>query len=446
MKREDEAATVAELVIRKYANHPAATGALLAVADAQRQAQKFSAAVEMYQKVLAGTPDARTAAAAHAGLALCYASGQAPDIERANRELDSMTDDGSQPGYRARIRYMVALDYERAQRLAEAYQQYQAALGAQPGEEIGALAALRSGIVLVAQGKRTESIAAFQVVIQTYPKAIVVPDALYEMAWGFIDSGRKSDAAPLFERLEKEFPEHPFGVDASFRLAEDDFGQKRYAQAAERYQRVAQSPQAGPLADKSLYKLGWCQREMKDMVASGRAFATLLSRYEKSALAPESKLRLAEALIAQGDNSRAAGLLAELLGRKAADDIERRLEAQARVALAGIQLGQGDPGAAYQTAQPAASTQFQSVGMRAQLLCAEARFAQKQYREALTDYLKVITIYPRVDDLTGQALYRVGECSDQLGQRDQAAEYWREVVKSYPGTEWARRAGERLGK
>jgi TolA-binding protein len=269
------------------------------------------------------------------------------------------------------------------------------------------------------------------------------------MAWAYYDASggkQKALAMPLFTRLEKEYPEHGLGVDATFRLAEEDFAAKRFAPAAERYQRVAGSPQGGPLADKALYKLGWCRRELKDMAGAVLAFRQVPTRNPKSELVPESRLRLGEALAAQNDRAEATRILRELISpQRPGRDDERWLDAQARVALAGIYLTDGEPDAALETARPAANTAFLGTGMRAQLLCGEAQFAQKRWKEAVTEYLK-LDLYERVDEVHAQAHYRIGECAEKLGKRDEAKQYWQEVAKNYPDTEWAQKAKERLGK
>jgi TolA-binding protein len=109
-------------------------------------------------------------------------------------------------------------------------------------------------------------------------------------------------------------------------------------------------------------------------------------------------------------------------------------------------LSQGDAAGALETARPAAATIYHSVGMRAQLLCGDAHFARKEYDAALAEYLKVTTIYPEVEDLTAQAHFRSGECTEQLGQKEMARTHFERVDQSYPNTEWAKRARERLGR
>ncbi len=231
-KRNREVAETARLLVERYSRSPAAAEALLSYADEQREASELAGAADLYRKVLGAAPLKTAVSAAHAGLALCYAGERTPDVERANRELDLIAEGEAPAGYQARIRYLVGRAYEKAGRHADAGGQYQAVLRGSPTEELAAMAGLRSGITLLAQKRTDEAAAALRQVADRYPRSKQAPEALYELAWAFTDGGRKAEALPLFARLERAWGEDPLGIDASFRLAEEDFAGKRFPGAA----------------------------------------------------------------------------------------------------------------------------------------------------------------------------------------------------------------------
>ena len=58
-------------------------------------------------------------------------------------------------------RYFAALSFEKQGHLPQAFEQYQAVLKANPGDELAALAGFRSGVVLAGQKKFGDARAAF---------------------------------------------------------------------------------------------------------------------------------------------------------------------------------------------------------------------------------------------------------------------------------------------
>jgi TolA-binding protein len=447
-KRDREAEEITGRLVSKYGKTPAAIQALLSLADGQRDKGNLAGAIDLYQKALAGAPTPTDRGLANAGLALCYAGSKPPDVQKANAALKALGEAGLEPGYEASVRYHAGFAYERAQLPDPALEQYRTALAKNPPADLAALLGLRSGSLLANQRRFDEAAALLKGVIQQSPAPKVLPEALYELAWVYLDTNKPADARPYFERLEKEFADHKLSVDATFRLAEDDYANKQLASAMPRYEKVANSPLASELQiqDKAWYKLGWCARELKQTQKLILGFSMVVTKFPNSELAPESRLRAAEAMAEKGDLKEAADLLRPLVAVKPANDAERWLVAQAQVVMGGIYLKQNEYAAAEKTAEPAATTAFGQTGAQAALIVAEAQFAQKQYKDALTNYLKVITIFRARGDIDAQCRFKIAECADKLGQREQAKQYWQDVVKDYPDTEWAQKSKERLGR
>ncbi len=449
--RDGDAERIQSALVKAAATNPKASEGLLRIADERRDAGDLPSAINLYQKVLQAAPKGETAAGAHGGLAICHAAEKNPDMGRIDAALKAMAQNSSEQGFQAQVRYLVGWSLERGGHLGEALEQFRAALALNPETEVAAELTLRCGTVLASQQKYAEAVETFRRVVDKYPGAKVMPNALYELAWAYVDGGQQEKATPVLERLAQGFPEHEFGVDAAFRLGELDFKEQRFAQAAARYQTVVKSKHAGKLADKALYKLGWCQRELKDMRNSGISFATLVSRHPNSDLAAESRLREAEALIEVGELNGARTKLQSLVSDRPANDEERKLDAQARVALAGIYHQQGAEKEAIETATPAATSAFGHAGARAQLLIGEAKYAAalkgaRLWEAALKEFIKVTSMRERSAETDAQANFRIAECCDRVGQKKQAEQYWEWVAKTYPSSPWATRARERLGK
>lgn len=83
------------------------------------------------------------------------------------------------------------------------------------------------------------------------------------------------------------------------------------------------------------------------------------------------------------------------------------------------------------------------LASNAQFYLGEIAYSQKQYSEAVAEYEKVLTSYPKSFKLAPARLKK-GMALIELGQKAAGVRELREVVKRYPGTEEERRARARL--
>jgi tol-pal system protein YbgF len=83
------------------------------------------------------------------------------------------------------------------------------------------------------------------------------------------------------------------------------------------------------------------------------------------------------------------------------------------------------------------------LASNAQFYLGEIAYSQHQYQQALTEYDKVLSNYPKSFKLAS-ARYKKGMALIELSQKNAGVKELREVVKRYPGTEEERRARARL--
>jgi tol-pal system protein YbgF len=83
------------------------------------------------------------------------------------------------------------------------------------------------------------------------------------------------------------------------------------------------------------------------------------------------------------------------------------------------------------------------LASNAQFYLGEIAYSQKNYDQAVGEYDRVLTNYPKSFKLA-PARYKKGMALIELGQKNQGIRELREVVKRYPGTEEERRARARL--
>jgi tol-pal system protein YbgF len=83
------------------------------------------------------------------------------------------------------------------------------------------------------------------------------------------------------------------------------------------------------------------------------------------------------------------------------------------------------------------------LASNAQFYLGEIAYAQKQYEDAVSEYDKVLTNYPK-SFKTAPALLKKGLAELELGQKTSGVRQLREVIRRYPGTEEERKARARL--
>lgn len=83
------------------------------------------------------------------------------------------------------------------------------------------------------------------------------------------------------------------------------------------------------------------------------------------------------------------------------------------------------------------------LASNAQFYLGEIAYQQKQYQQAVSEYDKVLTSYPKSFKLA-PARYKKGMALIELGQKSSGIRELREVVRRYPGTEEERRARAKL--
>ncbi|MBI5804720.1 tol-pal system protein YbgF [candidate division TA06 bacterium] len=79
----------------------------------------------------------------------------------------------------------------------------------------------------------------------------------------------------------------------------------------------------------------------------------------------------------------------------------------------------------------------------AQYWIGEGYYAQKKYEPALTEFEKVVGNYPGKDKEPA-ALYKMGLCLQEMGDKAKARQYWQLLVKKYPKSPEAALAKDKL--
>jgi len=439
-KQDAQAEALEKLIAQRYRSVLVASDGTLEDAAKQLTAGKLDQAGKLYRQVLESRPDRVSRLKAHVGLSrIAAAQKKAPDVER---ELGAMRTDGASPDLVARTAFEAAVAFERAGDDATALTFYRTAREIGPDAETAPSVLLALGRILADGKTPADATPLLDELIAKYPKSPAAPAALYAKAWGHVERKETAQALVVFEQLLANYSSHPLAADAAFRLGEAARKEGKLPLAQEHYRIAAASETLA--AAPAAYQLGWLLRGKKSFDEAAKAFLIVVTRFPKSELASEARIRAGEAFLELEQDKPALEQFEAVL--KGAAKIDPKLVIQARVGAAFARLMQGDFDAARAVAEEAALPANGWYGGRAQLVRAEALFLKEGPKAAVVEYTRGASLFSRYKDVAAEALFRAGECYDKLGNAKSAQAAWQRVLDLYGDTEWADRSRMRISK
>jgi len=326
-----------------------------------------------------------------------------------------------------------------------------------------------------------ESLALYERLTTQYPKLPEMDTVLYEWAWVLDDLGRKDESSKLFDRLCKEHPESTYWADATYRLAQRALAAKDYGRANELTADVLHHASGTGIREHALYLRGQIAVAEGNWPRVGEAFAVLVQEFPQSKRRLVAQFWVAETTYRRGDYQTAGQqfdrLARETQGRQAPwlamvplrraqvaaqlkrwqeaselaasiqeeyPDFRQQYEADYLIGLCRASEAdfQGAREAFRKVIRSTAGAKTETAAM-AQWRIGETYFHQKNYEAAIREYLpvKILYAYPNWQAL---ALLQAGKCHEYLGEWDEAARLYTDVLREYPNTPSAEPAGQRL--
>jgi TolA-binding protein len=461
----------------------------LRLGEAALAAKRYDRAVELLRPVLAAegggeSPALQVRARSDLGWALLEGGKPAEAADAFAALLAAAPGDPLAPD--------AALGHGRALELAgkpdPALTAYAAVGSKYPRTSQAELAALARARLLVATRHPDEAAQAFSQYVEAHPGArtfaggVGLDTVLSEWGWALIDAGKAAEADRVFTRLLQEFPDSPHAADARFNLAESAYQAKDFNAVVTLLTPLVASPKAPPkLIQSALYRLGRTQAERKEWPAAAQTLDRLITQYSDNPYQREARFWRAEVALQSDDLKTAeSGFKAlesetprstdadgfalsvrrrriqSLIGLKRWDDAVAAAEAFRTAAPKDPQLAEVDyaRGRALQGLArfDDARSAFQAVidarkggdlVALAQWSLGETYFHQRNYRQAIREFLKVDILY---DAPVWQAagLFEAGKAYEQLDQWADAAEMYERLRTKFPKDAKAAEAGPLL--
>jgi TolA-binding protein len=323
------------------------------------------------------------------------------------------------------------------------------------------------------RAKQAQAAAAlYERLSKEYPQFPKSDEVLYWWAWDLDDLGQKEQSTATFQRILKEHPESALVWDATYRLASRANDQRDYGRAKELIGAVLRGKPTAEIRKNSLYLAGQVALEQQKYDESRQAFATLLAESPDGDSRAKAEFGVAESYYREQKITEAierlqplveqtAGRsepwmasirlrLAQSLSRKqrwneaylAASKIEKQFpgfvaQYEADYVMGWSMANQAEFEQArdsYRKVLRNPAAERTETAAKAQCMIAETFYHQKNWPEALREYMKVEILYdfPYWQSIS---LIQAARCHEALGERKEAVAMYQQVVEKYSKTE-----------
>ncbi len=399
--------------------------------------------------------------------------------------------------------FMRARALQKAGKLADAAQAYTQAFdklapsgAARPGEEshgptqYGYFAGTQAANLLAQLKRYEDADAAYQRLVEHYPKADKLADVLFD--WANLlyvakkDAPQKQRIRDLLARIERDFPASAAQPKARLFLAELD-AQGGQSASADKMLRglVSDNAADAKTREDALARLVTLASEKQEWKNVRELAQKYLAEFPKGPDVRVVRLQGASADLRLNDAPAAEKTLADLMRELKADggqaapwwpnvwillaesqyqqrkydeleatvaDLHARMPDSPLLPQADEVLGrsfknrtQWDKAlAAFQKAIDGSRGEQNDTAAKSQLMIAEIRFLQKDFRQAEVDYLKVTIDYHALPDWAAPALFQAGQCEEKLQKTRDAEKSYTDLVHDFPNSDFAKEARKRL--
>ncbi len=476
-EKTDDAVKALESFVKAHEKSPLLPRGRYELAELLREAGKPKEAAEHYKAVAEKHPDDDLAPYAWYGLGLARKAQdqlkEAADAFGRVPERYAKADLVPEALYQQGLALKQTKDYPGARKALAAMLEKAAQ------HELADAARLALGQVYQAEEAWAEAAKVFGTLRDGTKDKGLKEQAAYELAWSLQQAGQADPAQEAYAFLAKTFPKSTLAADAHFQRGERAYRDKNYDEAVDAYERALASADAR-LADKLLYRLGWCHWAKETWAEAAKLFDRLIKEHPESDLVPEGRLQAGEAYVKLGKPADAADRLKPLV-EAAPKDFDGLADARYRLGEAQLVLGRAGQAVATLTAlvqqHPSypllAEAQFllgkalyeekqyeqarqrfqQAAGMtqtetaaKAQFYLGETYLAEGQARDALKAYLRVVALWSGYTEWAAAAQFEAGKAYLQLDRKDDAREAFQTVTTQYADTKWAQSAKEQLAQ
>ncbi|UCF33544.1 MAG: tetratricopeptide repeat protein, partial [Phycisphaerales bacterium] len=444
-------------------------------------------AVRVFEQVLAEGPESRFAPYALNHLASLEMHGKA--FDQAADRFTSVIEQAEDEAVQAQARYQKGQALFAQQRYAEAEQALAEFLEQHPSHTLAGRARAQLAIAIARQDRFEEALRAIErAELQKRTEdggvdAELARALLYEKAWCLGSLGQDKRAAGIYRQLIGECEaDAALCAHALLELAATEIGEKRYEEAAALLQRLrSMMSDPGAIIDEEVreqatYQLAVCSFELQRYDEAAGLCDELIRLFPDSELIPSASYFCGESLFRLEHHERAVAHLERIVDRfpdheACAPSLLRLGESlavlqrwtpselafsqfmrrfgdhpqwfQAQFGIGYARENQERYDEAIESYRKVIEAHEGPTAARAQFQIGECLFAQKQYKPAIAELMKVDILYA-YPEWSAAALYEAGRCFEYLAMEVEARRQFKTVTEKFKDSQWAELAARRL--
>jgi len=463
----------------KYAEHPLLLPTAEHLAEAAYDANDIAWSTELSARLAKSDPSSEYYRKGKLGLG--WSQYKAGNLGEAADVFDQLLKANPPEGMAAEAAMARGQILERLEQEESAAAMYAVVIEQYPKSKQHGDALFAAARLCVKQKRHATAASHFERFAKDHAEAANLDVALYEWAWALLESNQGDASADRFRQLHQAHRESRYWGEAAYRLAQRAFEAKEYGQAAALAAEVLQGKSEPRVREYAAYLRGQIAVAQSDWPKTREAFETFVKEFGDSPQCIVAEFWIAETFYRQEDWKTASerfdrlakqvetgreAWMAMIPLRRAQLAVQRNewgeaFEIASRIAadfaafeqhyevdyvlgrcLANRADFEGARRAYGKVIQSTAGAKTETAAM-AQWMIGESFFHQKNYKAALSEYLRLEILYA-YPTWQSAALLQAGKCHELLGEGKEATELYRRIVTLYPDTPFAKEASQKL--
>ena len=226
------------------------------------------------------------------------------------------------------------------------------------------------------------------------------------------------------------------------------------------------------------YNIARCYLEMMNYDLAIKNFQFIFENYKNHSLAPNSLLQIGQIYQSKMENKKAIDYYRKVVDNYPSQDISAEalfyigkiylnnkdtLNAEksfihsssfvnnvfadrSKIELAAIYLNKKEKYKAIEIIESVASSRTDNIGAEAQFRLGEIYFNEGDYKQAITEFMRIKYIFPKESDLVAHSLLKVGQCYEATNDIASAKKIYKEIIKLGGSSDYTKEAQNRLNQ
>lgn len=278
-------------------------------------------------------------------------------------------------------------------------------ISANPGYAYSDQILYKKGEVWYSLGEYEKAQGGYKEFIRSFPKSTLVSNAYYWIGKCEQMLGKNESALSNFEYVYKNHLSSEYGVSAVLEIGKIFNERNNFEDEISLYENVIKSLPGSPRLPELIYNKGIALVQNKNFQDAYKTFNEVTQYYAESVFTERSKIELGK-LELQNERYENAEVLFSQAGAGRVDDI----------------------------------------GAEAQYYYGLTLMKQKKTYDAITVFVRVKSVFIAFDEWYTNALISLGDCYVELGDKKEAREMYRAVLKRHPNDEYSQIVKEKINR